>query len=390
MNANFTFAASPELHVGAGKIKILPSLVNKYGKTILLVTGASSFVKSTHYEALCTSLATAGIQYNHFVIGQEPSPSLIDMCVAQYQRADIEVVVAIGGGSVMDGAKAIAAMLPLGEPCKVYLEGVGTKVHPGVTIPLIAIPTTAGTGSEATKNAVLSEVGPNGFKKSLRHSNFVPKIALLDPELMVKCPPSVTAYSGMDAFTQLLESYLATTANAMTDALALKGLELVAQSLPKVYHHGHDVEARGQMALAAMLSGMTLANAGLGLVHGIAGALGGYFEIPHGVICSRLMQAANVLTVHKLRKDDAKGIALGKYAQVGKLFSKEANKSDDYYVDHLLDLIGEWTVELKIPSLSSYGLQSSDLPKIVAASDYKNNPISITKEEMVELLERSL
>lgn len=387
---NFTFAASPELHFGAGKIKILPSLVKRYGRKILLITGASSFRNSTHYSILINSMKDHEVDIEEFMVAQEPSPELVDECVQQYGQANIDLVVAIGGGSVMDGAKAISAMLPLREPCKEYLEGVGSKIHLGLKIPLIAIPTTAGTGSEATKNAVLSQVGPHGFKKSLRHQNFVPNVALLDPELMLQCPPLVTAYSGMDAFTQLLESYLATTSNPITDALALKGLELVRQSLCKAYEDGSNIEARGQMSLAAMLSGITLANAGLGLVHGIAGALGGYHEIPHGVICSRLMQSANIVTVQRLRQDQNGQLALRKYAQVGRLFSDQPQKSDHYYIDSLLDLIGEWTALLQIPSLSSFGLQVSDLPKIVSSSDYKNNPVAISKEEMLEVLEKSI
>ena len=204
----------------------------------------------------------------------------------------------------MDAGKAIAAMLPLHEPVKNYLEGVGTRSHPGVKLPFIAVPTTAGTGSEAAKNAVLSETGEKGYKRSLRHNNFVPNVAVIDPILTLSCPPATTAASGMDAFTQLLESYLSTAGNPITDALAYEGLRQVSGNLLHAFRSGDDLNARIGMALAAFLSGLTLTNAGLGLVHGFAASIGGYFPIAHGVICSSMMPAVNRVTVRRLRSLD--------------------------------------------------------------------------------------
>jgi alcohol dehydrogenase class IV len=277
-------------------------------------------------------------------------------------------------------------MLPLHESVKDYLEGVGTKAHPGVKIPFIAVPTTAGTGSEATKNAVLSETGENGYKKSLRHNNFVPDVAIIDPKLTLGCPPAITAASGMDAFTQLLESYLSTAANPITDALAYEGLTYISTSLVPAYEDGSNLAARTALALAAYLSGITLANAGLGLVHGFASAIGGYFDISHGVICSTLMASANKVTVRKLRGEKSNDAALVKYAAIGKLFSSENNKSDAYYIDSLLAHIEQLTHELKIPGLKDSGVTSSDFEKIIKASDNKNNPAILNTEEMEEVL----
>jgi alcohol dehydrogenase class IV len=296
------------------------------------------------------------------------------------------VVVAIGGGSVLDAGKAIAAMLPLNESVKDYLEGVGTKAHPGVKIPFIAVPTTAGTGSEATKNAVLSETGENGYKKSLRHNNFVPDVAIIDPKLTLGCPPAITAASGMDAFTQLLESYLSTAANPITDALAYEGLKYISASLVPAYKDGPNLQARTAMALAAYLSGITLANAGLGLVHGFASSVGGYFNVSHGVICSTLMASANTITVQKLRTEKNNTAALAKYTATGKLFAGTDNRSDDYYIDFLLAHIGHLTRELKIPGLKQSGIASTDFKKIIQASDNKNNPAILNHEEMEEVL----
>ncbi len=254
-------------------------------------------------------------------------------------------------------------------------------------VPFIAIPTTAGTGSEAAKNAVLSETGENGYKRSLRHNNFVPNVAIIDPALSITCPQATTAASGMDAFTQLLESYLSTAGNAVTDALAYEGLQQISRSLRQAYHSGTDINARTGMALAAYLSGITLTNAGLGLVHGFAASIGGYFPIAHGVICSSLMPAANRVTVRKLRSQRSNDNALAKYAIIGKMFAGVENKSSEYYVDFLLDTIEKWTVEMNIPRLSQGGVTSSDFTKIVNATDNKNNPVALSKEEMLEILE---
>lgn len=383
----FGLAAMPTLYFGAGKISVLPSVVKPLGNSILLVTGARSFMVSDPGRELLALLKTQAITVHHCTIGQEPTPAMIDEVVSRFSDLIPQVVVAIGGGSVLDAGKAISAMLPLKEPVKAYLEGVGTKSHPGVKVPFVAVPTTAGTGSEATKNSVISEVGAHGYKKSLRHNRFVPDAAIIDPLLMLSCPPAITAASGMDAFTQLLESYVSTAANPITDALALEGLQHVRHALLRAYHDGSDLEARAGMALAAYLSGITLANAGLGLVHGFASSVGGYFDIAHGVICSRLMGPANKITVRKLRASAFGGIALKKYAAVGKLYSETDGKTDAYYTDHFLSLIEAWTGELKIPSLAQGGVDTSDFDRIVKASDNKNNPIALHHDEMIEVLE---
>ncbi len=387
MQASFNFAPTPQLHFGPGKISGLLSIIKIFGSKILLVTGARSFTSSSYYKGLIDQLQSDNISFAHHTIGKEPTPQIVDDAVKKYAHLDFKVVVAIGGGSVLDAGKAISAMLPLNEPVKDYLEGVGTKSnHPGIKIPFIAVPTTSGTGSEATKNAVISETGESGYKKSLRHNNFVPNVAIVDPALMMSCSPEITAASGMDAFTQLLESYLSTTASPMTDALAYEGLKHVYYSLNTCYRDGTNLEARTGMALASYLSGITLANAGLGLVHGFAGAIGGYFTIAHGVVCSSLMTAANKITVRKLRLEKNNGEALIKYVLIGKLFSGNENKSDDYYIDYLLDTIQSWSEEMNIPRLRDCGIDPKYFEKIVQSSDNKNNPVVLNAEEMLEVL----
>lgn len=385
---SFTLTTTPNLHFGPGKVSVLPSAAKSFGSKMVLITGIRSFPSSTDSLNLLEQLNARKMNVEHFTIDREPSPRVIDHAVEMLHLFSPDVIVAIGGGSVLDAGKAISAMLQLNEPVKPYLEGIGKKpVHPGLKIPLIAVPTTAGTGSEATKNAVLSEIGKRGYKKSLRHNNFVPDIAIVDPVLTVTCPPSITATSGMDAFTQLLESYLSTKANPVTDALAYEGLKRVSFSLMQAYHNGHDLEARTNMALASYISGITLTNAGLGLVHGFASAIGGYFDIPHGVICSSLILAANKVSIRKLRSERPDNGALVKYASVGKMFASSEDKSDEYYADLLLSVMETWTKEMNVPGLSGGGVTRQDFEKIISASDNKNNPVALTKEEMIEVLE---
>jgi alcohol dehydrogenase class IV len=386
----FVIAQSPHLIFGVGKFATLPALIHPFGNKVLLVTGAKSFIDSPLCQELLAKLEAGNHSVHHAVIPCEPTPEIIDRVVTESASFNADVVVAIGGGSALDAGKAISALLPLQESVKIYLEGIGVKTHPGVKVPFIAVPTTAGTGSEATKNAVISEVGVTGFKKSLRHNNFVPNIALVDPMLTVSCSPETTAASGMDAFTQLLESYVSTAASPVTDSLALEGLSLISRSLLKAYHNGNDVEARSDMALAAYLSGITLANAGLGLVHGFASSIGGYFDIAHGVICSSTMAASNSITVRKLRTDKSAPEALKKYAKVGAIFSSESDRRDMFYVDHLVSLISEYSSELRIPRLLEGGVTHADFDRIIAVTDNKYNPAVLDKAEIREVLERSL
>ena len=387
MIKDFAFAASPQLIFGPGKLGELPSVINRFGSRVLLVTGARSFLSSSRGQGLQEEFKSRKIAFEVCRIGKEPTPAMIDDAVKAFPDFTPQCVVAIGGGSALDAGKAISAMLPLSAPVKDYLEGVGTKAHPGVKVPFIAVPTTAGTGSESTKNAVLCETGANGYKRSLRHDNFVPNLAIVDPSLALGCPKATTATSGMDAFTQLLESYLSTAANPISDALALKGLQCISRSLKKAYDDGANLEARTDVALAAYLSGVTLASAGLGLVHGFASPIGGFFDIPHGVICSALMAPANKVTVRKLRQQKERQAALKKYADAGRLFLDEKGRADDYYIDHLLSTIESLTAQFHIPRLAACGVAKDHFERILSITDSKNNPVKLDRDEMAEVLE---
>ncbi|MCK5197244.1 MAG: iron-containing alcohol dehydrogenase, partial [Spirochaetales bacterium] len=268
---SFIISTIPELIFGAGTIKGLPNIITARGfKNIAVITGGSSFINSVFWQDLSDSFTAAGIRYFKYRSTGETSPEKVDEIVQNLKDRNIDAVIAIGGGTVMDTGKAVSAMLCMSGSIVEYLEGVGTKEPTGDRKPLICVPTTSGTGSEVTKNAVITKIGKNGFKKSLRHKGYIPDIAVIDPELTSGCPVGLTVAAGLDAVTQLLESFVSSKSNSFTDNLALHGLKLAGRSLPRLVENGNDLDARGEMAYAAYLSGITLANAGLGVVHGAA------------------------------------------------------------------------------------------------------------------------
>jgi alcohol dehydrogenase class IV len=317
---------------------------------------------------------------------------MIDAAVAEHRDRDVSVVVAVGGGSVVDAGKAISAMLPSGRPVADFLEGVGREQHPGDKVPLIAVPTSSGTGSEATKNAVISEVGENGFKKSLRHDNFVPDLAIVDPKLAVSCPPSVTAACGMDALCQLLESYASTQASPMTDSLAHDGIRRVVRSLESACGDGaEDIEVRTDLAYGAFISGITLANAGLGVVHGIAGPLGGLFPIPHGVACGTLLGPAMGVTLERLRQDEIRyAEVLEKLATAGALFGRSSPDDVTDSCNALVEGIRELTEALALPRLADFGIRFGDVRRIAASSGNKNHPIALDEDDRYRIIRESV
>jgi alcohol dehydrogenase class IV len=386
----FQFSRLPLLVFGYGRVSELPSFIMRYGIRILLVTGKDTFLNSASGIKFSLAMAEKGIKPDRLTITGEPSAGLIDESSAKYRDMPPDVVVAIGGGSAIDAGKAISAMIPVQGNVKDCLEGVGHKEHPGNKIPFIAVPTTAGTGSEATKNAVISQTGGDGFKKSLRHDNFVPDIAVIDSELTLSCPQNITAASGMDCFSQLTEAYLSDKANEYTDALAIEGLNAVKSSLWRSYYDGQDVHARTGMSFAALTSGICLANAGLGVIHGFASSIGGKFDIPHGVICGTLMAVSNEVTVRRLRMNPGNGTALKKYALLGKIFLGQKNRNDDYFIDGFIEYLHNLTDELQLPGLKKAGITEDDLEEISLVTECKNNPVKLETDELIEILSRRL
>jgi alcohol dehydrogenase class IV len=382
----FQYSANPEIRFGAGKRSELPEVVTALGHKVLLLTGSSSIHNSGHGDEVISGLKHAKVKLFHEIISHEPSPSRVDEIADKHREDGVEVVVAVGGGSVMDAGKAVSAMIPVEGSIRNYLEGVGDREHPGDKIPFIAMPTTSGTGSEMTKNAVISEVGEHGFKKSLRHDRFIPEMAIIDPEMMLSCPSKLTANSGMDAFTQLLESYVSNRSNPMTDALALQGLKQIKKYLLRAFLEGEqNLEARAGMALAAMFSGITLAHAGLGLVHGFASPLGGFHDIPHGVVCGSLMAPVFAHTIDNLM-DQQNHPALQKLVIVSKVFADFKYKTEQEYLQAFKEKLIHITNLLEIPRLSDYGFTEESIPKVVAHTSHKNHPVEHSEDQLREEL----
>jgi alcohol dehydrogenase class IV len=388
----FDFYRCPRVVFGPGRITEVGKIAFRYGSKALIVTGSGSLERSGNWDKIAGSLADSSVTFDRFTVKSEPSPDLVDSAVREFGQLSPDVVVAVGGGSVIDCAKAIAAMLPLREPVTPYLEGVGDRNHPGTALPLIAAPTTAGTGSEATKNAVLSRVGTGGFKKSLRHENFTPACALLDPALTLSCPPPVTAACGMDAFTQLLESYVSPKASPLTDALALSGIDQISPSLlPACTDRGEDISCRSSIMYAAFLSGVTLANAGLGIIHGLAGPVGARVPMPHGTVCATLLWEACRMNIRYIREQrGAEDAMLVKYARVGRILSASPDADVLQGCDLFLEKLNEWTERLRIPRLGDYGMEESDLDGLVAQAGQKANPVQLDARDVKAILKARL
>lgn len=387
---SFHFARIPELLFGPAQLSKVPAILKQYGNTVLLITG-HSFPQTNAFDHLTKALEKQVLSFFHEKLHGEPSPDYVDQIVSKYKGKSIESLLSIGGGSVIDAGKAISAMLTKEDSVYDYLEGVGSKSHDGKKLPFIAVPTTSGTGSEATKNAVLSKIGEQGFKKSIRHSAFVPEVAVLDPELMVSCPKDVTAACGMDALSQLLESYVSTKASPLTDALAYSGIKHFKDSyIPACTYGAEDIEERANLAYAAFLSGITLANAGLGIVHGLASPIGGYFDVPHGVVCGTLMAAANKINIEVLKQDSANHkTALRKHAEIGALLVGKPLLNDQeilVYCDQLINILQEWTDRLGMPKLGQFGVKQEDLDKIISGTGLKNNPAKLSSEQIRQIL----
>ena len=301
----------------------------------------------------------------------------------------------IGGGSVIDAAKAIAGLLPHGNSVMDHLEGVGRNIpYLGPSIPFIAVPTTAGAGSEATKNSVLSIT--DKFKKSFRHECLVAQYAVVDPDLLLTCPPELIAADGMDAFTQLLESFVSARANPFTDALAKSGIEAFSEGFFAAWRGGDGETAsagRASMAYAALLSGITLAQAGLGSVHGLAAPLGAFYPIPHGLACGTLVAEATAVNIRVLQQRSPDSPSLEKYAQAATLLCQRSFSNTGKACSELIGLLREWIETLGLKRLGDYGVLPSHVDRIVAnarGNSMLTNPVLLTDGEIAEIVRARL
>lgn len=389
MKSKFSFTHTPDILFGPGCLEGLPDAIQKTGGRFLLVHG-KSFEQRDYAQRILESMSRSNLKFERVIVDSEPFPELITGTVSKFRDTNVNTIVSIGGGSVIDAGKAISAMMVAEGDITNYLEGVGYRQPTGKKLPFIAVPTTAGTGSEMTKNAVITKLGKEGYKKSLRHNNYVPDMAIVDPELTLTCPRHVTAASGLDALSQLIESYLSTQASVLTNALAMQGIWLMKKSLLKAFTDGSDIEARTDVAYAAMLSGITLANAGLGVVHGFAQPLGSLFPVPHGIVCGRLMAIVNKITLDKILQNNKDTSVLSKYSTLGNYILAAQGKDRISAAKSFVNWLDELTGALKIPVFSEYNIQQSDFEQIISLTGIKNHPVELSKGELKLILTNSL
>jgi alcohol dehydrogenase class IV len=384
--ARFEFATAARIVFGAGVVREAAPAAAAMGRRALLVTGE----RAERAAAIAAALRAAGVTVAPFRVSGEPSIETIAAGAAYARGEACDVVVAVGGGSAIDAGKALAALLTNpGEPLD-YLEVVGRGEplsHPSA--PFIATPTTAGTGSEVTRNAVLA-APERGVKASLRSPHMLPRLALVDPELTLDLPPALTASTGLDALTQLIEPYVSVRANAMTDLYAVDGLRTAAEALPRAWANGADAEARRGMCWASLLGGLSLANAGLGAVHGFAAPVGGRFPAPHGAVCAALLAPAIEINVEALRRRAPEARALARYDEVARLLTGRPHATAKDGVEWIAALCRRF----EIPKLGAYGVTTADIPFLAAraadSSSMKGNPIKLTSEELEEIVGRAI
>ena len=382
----FQFATASRIFFGEGCLDQVKEIAVESGKKAFVITGKGS----AGPHKLFDKLLKVDVKWKQFVVEGEPTTELLQSAVAEARSNQCDFVVGFGGGSVLDTAKAVSAMLTNTGDILDYLEVVGKNLpikNPAAAF--IAIPTTAGTGTEVTRNAVLS-VPEKRVKVSLRSYFIIPKYAVVDPELTYSMPPAITASSGTDALTQVLEPYVSRQANPMTDQFAKEGLRCASRSLRKAYQDGQNHPARRDMAWASLLGGLSLANAGLGAVHGFAGPLGGMYDAPHGAVCGRLLPFVTAMNVRALRTFEPESDKLQRYKEIAEILTGNPKATIEDGVLWLKELIKE----LKIPGLSTYGITPTDFPVIIEksqrSSSMKGNPITLTDEQLGEILEEAL
>ncbi len=382
----FEFATATRIIFGPGKLREAGPAIKSGGKRPLVVTGKNV----QRAEPLLQVLHENNVECSTFSVSGEPTIQTVRDGAALAKAENCDWVIGIGGGSVIDAGKAIAAMMNNDGDVLDYLEIIGQgKALTKRSARFMAIPTTAGTGSEVTRNAVLASP-QHKLKVSLRSPKMLPDLAVVDPDLTCGLPVSVTASTGLDALTQLIEPYVCLRANPMTDAICIEGIRRVARSLRNAFKSGNDPEARADMCVASLFGGMALANAGLGAVHGFAGPIGGMFSAPHGEICAALLADVMEVNMRALRERDNAGVAISRYYYIARLLNGDAKPAAGTGVEWIRQLV----VDLGIPRLSAHGIKSEHIPEIVKhaknASSMKANPILLTDEELAEILQRAM
>ncbi|MCE4563512.1 iron-containing alcohol dehydrogenase [Maribellus sp. CM-23] len=382
MSFSFSFATASQILFGNDAVNKVPGLISGYGRKVLIVTG-----KNPERAVALSEKLVPGTEVFFFSVESEPTTHLISKGTELARSTKCGVVLALGGGSVMDAGKAIAAMATNPGDLLDYLEVIGHgKALTQKSLPCIAIPTTSGTGAEVTKNSVIKSP-ENNVKVSLRSNFMYPDVAVVDPTLTYSMSPALTASTGLDAFTHLMETFVSNQANPFNDMICREGLQRIARSLAKACQKGDDEAARTDMSMASLLGGMALANVKLGAVHGFAGPMGGLYPIPHGTVCASLMAAVMETNIEALKE---KGCSVAKYDELARILTgSELAKAEDAVVwaENLIS-------ELNVPSLAAFGLTPDDFPVLVqkakAASSMKGNPLELNDEQLTWILEKSL
>jgi len=383
---HFEFATATRIIFGPGTLKDVGSIAVKYGNKALLVSGKGG----ASPEHLIEILSASDVSWEIIEIAGEPTIEEVQRGIAFAKQKGCDYVIGFGGGSVMDTGKAISAMMTNPGALMDYLEVIGAgKSINQQAVPLIAIPTTSGTGSEVTRNAVLT-AHDRKMKVSMRSPLMIASLALVDPELTYSLPPAVTASTGMDALAQVIEPFVSKKANPLTDLYCLEGIKRSAKSLLKAYTSGNDPQAREDLAYTSLLGGLALANAGLGGVHGFASPIGGMFEAPHGAICARLLPLVVQANVKAMRERTPDTQTLGRYLEIARILTGNPQALIEDGIRWLETLV----TQLNIPALSNYGIRSKDIPVLVenaaVASSMQTNPIQLSKNELSQILESAL
>jgi alcohol dehydrogenase class IV len=379
---SFEFVTSDRIVFGNGSLAKAGEIGRRFGAKAFLVCGSGS----VSLDGLLGVLEDAGIVWNVFRVGHEPDVPTIQAGLEQAKAFGAAFVIGFGGGSAIDSAKAITAMLTNPGELMDYMEVVGgAQKIPNPPAPMIALPTTAGTGTEVTRNAVIASPAHH-VKVSMRSAMMIPTVAIVDPELTYSMPPGVTASTGMDALTQVIEGYVSARANPLTDGIAGEGIRRGARSLLAAYQDGQNANAREDMALTSLFGGLVLANAGLGAVHGFAGPIGGMFKAPHGAICASLLPPVVKYNVLALKETKGQEDMIQRFRQAAVWLTGDPAAG----VDDGVAWLAELTAALNIPGLHAIGIEKADFPRIIEkskmSSSMQKNPIKLDESTLEAIL----
>jgi alcohol dehydrogenase class IV len=385
LDKSFEFVTSEKIVFGNGSLAQVKDAAQEFGRKVLLVCGSGSVPT----DNLINFLEEGDLSYEIFRVEGEPNISTIEDGLSRAKSSGSTFVIGYGGGSVLDAAKAISAMMTNQGELMDYLEVIGRgKKITNSPAPMIAIPTTAGTGTEVTRNAVIaSEV--HHVKVSMRSPLMIPKLAIVDPELTMTMPPSVTASTGMDALTQVIEGYVSNKANPMTDALAKEGILRGSRALLTAYQNGSDLHARYDMSLTSLFGGLVLGNSGLGAVHGFAGPIGGMFNAPHGAICASLLPAVMKFNALEISRRGDMDVVQKKFAEIAQWITGKPNAS----INEGIVWIENLARQLNIPGLKAIGIKRSNFGSIIEkasiSSSMQKNPVKLDTDTLLRILEEA-